>query len=53
MYVGWYIFGSKSLEVGDWYLIEVKGSEDKAIEFMQRCTAYQYYKIEKIWSYPF
>ena len=53
MDVHWYIFGCKSLVNQDWNVVDIQNSEEAAIKRLNDCFEYQYWKIEKIWSYPF
>jgi hypothetical protein len=49
----WYIFGCNSLVVNKWEFVDEQPTEEAAISRLKDCFEYQYWKIEKIWSYPF
>lgn len=53
MNVHWYIFGCNSIATQDWTIVDIQNTEEEAINSLKDCVEYQYWKIEKIWSYPF
>lgn len=53
MDVHWYVFGCNSLATQDWNVVDIQNTEEEAINCLKDCVEYQYWKIEKIWSYPF